>query len=82
MRHYFRPRPPCSLFKIYVVVPDQGSELNQGCASSNHSSTAQHKWDDLKQEGAAKKTRRSTGKFLLRWKRGWLNFNSLTAASS
>ena len=41
MRHYFRPRPPCPSCKIYVVVPDQGSELNQGCAIWNPSSTAQ-----------------------------------------
>ena len=37
---------------------------------------------DLKQEEAFKKTRRSTGKFPFKWNRGWLNFNSLAAASS
>ena len=36
----------------------------------------------LKQEEVVKKTQWSTGKFPFKWNRGWLNFNTLAAASS
>ena len=38
--------------------------------------------NDLKQEEAVEKMQRPTGRFLFKWNQGWLNFNSLAAASS
>ena len=58
------------------------SQMRVKMSNNNNSQRLSFDNRDLKQEEAVKKTRRSTGKFSLTWNRGWLNFNSLVAASS
>ena len=65
-----------------AVISFSSSEKGIPTTHGNRKSDSLNVSRDLKEEKAVKKTRLSTEKFPFKCNQGWLNFNSLAAASS